>query len=94
MSEDYFSIGIVSAASTIFTAVGVVLGFKPRINRAESDIQKLDKDKADKTTITALEHLMETQFTSQGREIKEIKEGVKTLLERREAHRQNNDRDK
>jgi len=86
MSDDYFRMGIVALVSSIITAAGTVMGFKPRVARLEADM----KDKLNKETFKEVkDHIdtkfksVQTQFDSQGREIGEIKNGVAQLLERR-----------
>jgi len=99
MSDDYYTnIGIgaliVSAFGSLVATAKMLAGIKPRLERAEDDINKLDGKKAEKLEITSLEILMSTQFKgvekqfiSQGREIGEIKAGVNKLLDRRNEPR-------
>ena len=92
MANDYYTnlgIGalIVSAFGSLVATAKTLAGIKPRLIRAESDIGKLDDEKADKPAVTALETLMNTRFDAQGREIGEIKAGVNKLLERRDGAR-------
>ena len=99
MSNDYYTnIGvgalIVSAFGSLVATAKMLAGIKPRLERAEDDINKLDGEKAEKSEIISLETLMNTQFKSvekqfisQGREIGEIKAGVNKLLDRRNEPR-------
>ena len=64
---------IVGFCSTLVTAAGAVVAFKPRVIRIEKDIEKLDDEKADRPEVEALRTLMNTRFDAQGREIGELK---------------------
>lgn len=84
MSDDYFRMGIVALASSILSAAGTVMGFRPRVIRLEEDM----KGKLNKETFKEVKSHIDTKFNTQGREIGEIKSGIKTLLERREKDRE------
>ena len=86
MSDDYFRMGIVALVSSLMTAAGTVMGFKPRIIRLEADV----KDKLNKETFKEVKAHIDTKFDSQGREIGEIKAGVNKLLDRRLEPRKDN----
>ena len=88
--DDYSRMGIVALISSVITAAGTVMGFKPRVARLEADMdKKLNKEtfKEVKSHIDTKFDGVQHQFEAQGREIGDIKAGVNKLLERRAAGR-------
>jgi len=83
MADDYFRMGIVALISSMLSAAGTVMGFRPRVKRLEEDM----KEKLNKETFKEVKSHIDTKFESQGREIGEIKQGVNKLLERRDKVR-------
>lgn len=77
--DDLIKIGL----SSVLASAATILGFRPRLKRAERDIKDMQRDKLEKETFEEVKSHIDTKFSHQEEWLKGVNKKLDTLIERR-----------